>query len=214
MQPILQTSQGWLQPNSARAHQGTKASNSAKQNWQLLVTPWFKSTSLTQNDFWSSVVTCRNDDRVVFMVKGGTAKVNKPYCGVIYSPLTTFLNEDRGRQRIITVYFWQLNNKEIWQEKKHYRSVNKMCCKQTHSLAISILLYFGGKSESKHTQNVGKNPLLHKKTVTFFGGLTFALKLGAAANTLVEKRMEIDVQRQIMKKETWPLTCDLWPESE
>lgn len=68
------------------------------QDWQLLVTPWSKSTSLTQDDLWSSVVTSGDDDRVVFVVKGGAAKVNEPHRGVIYSPLIALLEEEEERR--------------------------------------------------------------------------------------------------------------------
>ena len=53
------------------------------------------STSLTQNDLWSSVMTRRDDGGVVLMVKGGAAKVDQPHCGIFYSPLITLLEEDR-----------------------------------------------------------------------------------------------------------------------
>lgn len=36
-------------------------------------------------------MTSRDDGRVVFVVKSGTAKVNKPHCGVIYSSLIALL---------------------------------------------------------------------------------------------------------------------------
>lgn len=53
-----------------------------------------KLPSLTQYDLRSSVVTCGDDGRVVFVVKGGAAEVNEPHRGVIYSPLVAFLKEE------------------------------------------------------------------------------------------------------------------------
>lgn len=60
-----------------------------------------ESISPTQYDLWGSVVTCGDDDRVVFMVEGGAAKVNELYCGVVYSPFIALL---RGRRTERTVY--------------------------------------------------------------------------------------------------------------
>lgn len=40
-------------------------------------------------------MTRRDDGGVVFVVKGGAAKVNEPHCGVIYPPLIALLREDR-----------------------------------------------------------------------------------------------------------------------
>lgn len=42
-------------------------------------------------DLQGSIVTSRDDDRVVFVVKGGTAKVNQPHCGVVYPPFIALL---------------------------------------------------------------------------------------------------------------------------
>lgn len=53
-----------------------------------------KLPSLTQYDLRSSVVTCGDDGRVVFVVKGGAAEVNEPHRGVIYSPLVALLKEE------------------------------------------------------------------------------------------------------------------------
>lgn len=39
-------------------------------------------------------MTCGDDGRVVFVVKGGAAEVNKSHRGVIYSPLVAFLKEE------------------------------------------------------------------------------------------------------------------------
>ena len=43
-------------------------------------------------------MTCRDDGRVVFMVKGGAAKVNKPHRGVIYSPFIALLKGERAKK--------------------------------------------------------------------------------------------------------------------
>lgn len=58
-------------------------------------------------------MTCRDDGRVVFVVKGGAAEVDEPHRGVVYSPLVALLRGDRGghgnvskfdlTERIITV---------------------------------------------------------------------------------------------------------------
>lgn len=41
-------------------------------------------------------MACRDDGRVVFMVKGGTAEVNEAHCGIIYPPLIALLNGDKN----------------------------------------------------------------------------------------------------------------------
>lgn len=57
-----------------------------------------KPAALTQDDLWCSVVTRRDDGWVVFMVKGGAAKVNKSHCCVVYSALAALLKEDRRQK--------------------------------------------------------------------------------------------------------------------
>lgn len=42
-------------------------------------------------DLWGSVVTSRDDDRVVFVVKGGAAEVDEPHRGVVYPPFIALL---------------------------------------------------------------------------------------------------------------------------
>lgn len=71
--------------------------NSFVTNWtgQVLDTPRAKMTFLTKYDLWGSVVTSRDDDRVVFVVKGGAAEVDEPHRGVVYPPFIALLN---GRQ--------------------------------------------------------------------------------------------------------------------
>lgn len=49
-------------------------------------------------------MTCGDDGRVVFVVKGGAAKVNEPHRGVVYSPLVALLKEDRKETRLLARY--------------------------------------------------------------------------------------------------------------
>lgn len=105
---MLHASQGWLQPSPGGGGWGVGREIQPSKSDCILVSSWSKWTFLTQDDLRSSVVTCRDDGRVVFVVKGGAAEVDKPHCGVIYSPLVAFLKEKTKAARAKFLNFTSL----------------------------------------------------------------------------------------------------------
>lgn len=109
MQPILHTSQGWLQPNSTGETKHVKVKkNKITRDRLQHQNAASKSTGLTQNHLWGSVVTCGDDGRVVLVVKGGAPKVNKPHGGVVYPLLVAFLEGRQMSSEMPWPFFLQL----------------------------------------------------------------------------------------------------------
>lgn len=66
MQPIDHTSHGWAHPNS-------KKQTSTSQYHEITGKPLDR---ITKYDFRRSVMSRTDDGTVVFMIKGGTSKIN------------------------------------------------------------------------------------------------------------------------------------------
>lgn len=92
---MLHTSHGWLHPNSVAG--GRRYFDNVER---IVVT----LNSLTQYDLRRPIVTRRDNNRVVFIVKGGRAKVNQPYCSVIDSLFVALLYRKKQMHDIVGCY--------------------------------------------------------------------------------------------------------------
>lgn len=50
---------------------------------------------LTKNDFWGSVMASGDNSAMVFMVKGGAAKVDHPHICALHAALISLLEQSR-----------------------------------------------------------------------------------------------------------------------